>query len=556
MSTNCFIKFKTSVENLSLPEKFTFPFYYEPNPLSILAAQELQEYLSTQSDIEHNFGLNNNQKGLIIGKMFGVLVVQNQQNEIGYLAAFSGKLSESNHHEKFVPPIYDILKEDGSYRVAEKEITAISAKIDEIENNSTYINLFQELLILKEKANTDIEKEKNRIRERRNKRRVEIKKAKSTLSDDKLAVFQLKINQEGINTKFYINELIVHWENKINLLKQEIFPFQSKLDYLKNYRKEKSAQTQHQLFLEYKFLNAKQEESSLLDIFKEIVPPAGAGECALPKLLQYAFIHKLKPIAMAEFWWGASPKSEIKKHKQFYPSCIGKCKPILSHMLKGIEVDDNLLIINQGIDKKIKYVYEDDDIIIINKPNELLSVPGKKINDSVYSRILKNHPTITGPVIVHRLDMSTSGLMLIAKNKEVYKNLQQQFINRTIKKRYVAILDGIVKEQKGVIKLPLRVDVNDRPKQLVCVEHGRSAVTYWELIATKENSTRVYLYPVTGRTHQLRVHCAHNHGLNTPIAGDDLYGIKKDRLYLHAESITFQHPTSNKEMKFSVKPNY
>tara|TARA_R110001592_G_scaffold37439_5_gene124883 strand:- start:4438 stop:6108 length:1671 start_codon:yes stop_codon:yes gene_type:complete len=556
LSTNCFIKFKTSVENLSLPEKFTFPFYYEPNPLSILAAQELQEYLSTQSDIEHNFGLNNNQKGLIIGKMFGVLVVQNQQNEIGYLAAFSGKLSESNHHEKFVPPIYDILKEDGSYRVAEKEITAISAKIDEIENNSTYINLFQELLILKEKANTDIEKEKNRIRERRNKRRVEIKKAKSTLSDDKLAVFQLKINQEGINTKFYINELIVHWENKINLLKQEIFPFQSKLDYLKNYRKEKSAQTQHQLFLEYKFLNAKQEESSLLDIFKEIVPPAGAGECALPKLLQYAFIHKLKPIAMAEFWWGASPKSEIKKHKQFYPSCIGKCKPILSHMLKGIEVDDNLLIINQGIDKKIKYVYEDDDIIIINKPNELLSVPGKKINDSVYSRILKNHPTITGPVIVHRLDMSTSGLMLIAKNKEVYKNLQQQFINRTIKKRYVAILDGIVKEQKGVIKLPLRVDVNDRPKQLVCVEHGRSAVTYWEVIATKENSTRVYLYPVTGRTHQLRVHCAHNHGLNTPIAGDDLYGIKKDRLYLHAESITFQHPTSNKEMKFSVKPNY
>jgi tRNA pseudouridine32 synthase/23S rRNA pseudouridine746 synthase len=556
LSENCFTPFNTSIQNFSLPEKFTFPFYYEPHPLSILAARELQEYLVTQTEIEHNFGLNDNQTGLVIGKMFGVLVVQNEKNEVGYLSAFSGKLSESNHHEKFVPPVYDILKKDGSYRRAEKEITVISTQIDELETNSSYKKLVQELLLLKEKATLDIEEEKNRIRERRNKRRIEIKKSKNTLSSDELDVFQQKINQEGINTKFYINELTAHWENKINLLEEKILPFQSKLDYLKNYRKEKSAKTQHQIFLEYKFLNANQKESSLLDIFKDIVPPAGAGECALPKLLQYAFIHNLKPIVMAEFWWGASPKSEIKKHKQFYPSCIGKCKPILSHMLKGLDVDDDLLVINQGIDKKIKYVYEDDAIIIINKPNELLSVPGKKINDSVYSRILKSHPTITGPVIVHRLDMSTSGIMIIAKNKEAYKILQQQFINRTIKKRYVAILDGVIKEQKGVIKLPLRVDVNDRPKQLVCTEHGRSAVTYWEVIETNEGSTRVYLYPVTGRTHQLRVHCAHSDGLNTPIAGDDLYGIKKDRLYLHAESITFQHPVSNKEMKFNAKPKY
>lgn len=556
MLDHCFTPFKNSISNFSLPDKFTFPFYYEPHPICILASKELQEYLINQTDLEHNFGLNEHQKGLIIGKMFGVLVVQNQKNEIGYLSAFSGKLSESNHHKKFVPPVYDILEEDGLYRTAEKEITTISNEIDEIENNSNYKNLFQELLVLKAKAKNDIEVEKNRIRERRNKRRAEIKKLKSTLSVDELADFQLKINQEGINTKFYINELAAHWENKIKLVEQRINPLQSKLDFLKNYRKEKSAKTQYEIFLEYKFLNAKKEESSLLDIFKDIIPPAGAGECALPKLLQYAFIHNLKPIAMAEFWWGASPKSEIKKHKQFYPSCIGKCKPILSHMLKGLKVDDDLLIINQGLDKKIKYVYEDEDIIIINKPNELLSVPGKKITDSVYSRILKSHPTLTGPVIVHRLDMSTSGIMIVAKNKESYKLIQQQFINRTIKKRYVAVLDGNITEKKGVIKLPLRVDVNDRPKQLVCFEYGRNAVTYWEVIETNEKYTRLYLYPVTGRTHQLRVHCAHNDGLNTPIKGDDLYGLKKDRLYLHAESITFNHPTTNKEMKFSVKPNF
>ena len=556
MSTNCFIKFKTSVENISLPEKFNFPFYYEPHPLAFIASKELQEYLESQTVIEHNFGLESGRDELIIGKMFGVLVVKNQSNEIGYLAAFSGRLAETNYHENFVPPVYDILDEQGVFRTAERELNIINEKVITLENDTIYLNLKSELAKLLDKFDTEINSEKNRLRIRRNKRRATFKSVKDSLTEEGLEIYQAKINQEGINSKFYIDELTEHWQNKIEEFSQSIKPIQSKIDYLKKYRKEKSAETQHQLFLNFKFLNINKEEKSLLDIFNKIAPPGGAGECAAPKLLQYAFLNNLTPITMAEFWWGAPPKSEIKKHKQFYPSCIGKCKPILSHMLEGMKIDDNPLVIHQGIDKEIEYLYEDKDIIIINKPNELLSVPGKIITDSVYTRIIQKDKSITGPVIVHRLDMSTSGIMVIAKNKIAYKILQQQFINRTIKKKYVAILDGVIKNKKGVINLPLRVDLNDRPKQLVCYEHGRKALTYWEVVETSITNTRINLFPVTGRTHQLRMHCAHIDGLNSSIMGDDLYGVKKDRLYLHAESINFQHPTSNKEMQFTIKSNF
>jgi tRNA pseudouridine32 synthase/23S rRNA pseudouridine746 synthase len=556
LSTNCFIKFKASVENISLPKKFTFPFYYEPHPLALIASKELQEYLENQTEIEHNFGLNSNREELVIGKMFGILVVKNQNNELGYLAAFSGRLAETNYHENFVPPVYDILHKDGVFRTAEKELNKINEEVIALENNLKYLKLKKALSKLHENFVADIITERDRLRTRRNKRRALFKSIKNTLSVKELEAYQNKINQEGINSKFYIDELTQHWENKIEKFNQVISPYQSRIDYLKKYRKEKSAETQHQLFLNFKFLNINKEEKSLLDIFSKIAPPGGAGECAAPKLLQYAFLNDLTPITMAEFWWGAPPKSEIKKHKQFYPSCIGKCEPILSHMLKGIELDDNPLVINQATEKEIEYIYEDDDIIIINKPNELLSVPGKKITDSVYSRIVAKYKSLTGPVIVHRLDMSTSGVMILAKTKPAYKILQQQFINRSIKKRYVALLEGIIKEKKGIIDLPLRVDIYDRPKQLVCYEHGRSALTHWEVIEIKENKTRIYLYPVTGRTHQLRVHCAFTDGLNTPILGDDLYGLKQDRLYLHAETIVFNHPTTNKKMKFSVKPKF
>ncbi|WP_367890038.1 RluA family pseudouridine synthase [Polaribacter batillariae] len=259
---------------------------------------------------------------------------------------------------------------------------------------------------------------------------------------------------------------------------------------------------------------------------------------------------------MAEFWWGISPNSAIRKHKNFYPACQSRCKPILKHMLAGIKMDENPFTKEIFIDKKLEIIFEDEVLIVVNKPAEFLSVPGKEISDSVYSRIKAKYPEAKGPLIVHRLDMSTSGILLLTKTKEAHKILQSQFINRTVKKRYVALLDGNLLANKGKIKLPLRVDLDDRPKQLVCYEHGKNAETLWEVIERKDNKTRVYFYPITGRTHQLRVHAAHKNGLNLPIVGDDLYGKKQNRLHLHAEFIEFLHPNTNEKMSFRMAPDF
>ena len=260
---------------------------------------------------------------------------------------------------------------------------------------------------------------------------------------------------------------------------------------------------------------------------------------------------------MAEFWWGQSPNSEVRQHKQFYPSCKSKCEPILmGHMLQDLEMEENPFIMNHAEGKDIEIVYEDEVMLAINKPTEFLSVPGKTISDSVYARIAAKYPDATGPLIVHRLDMSTSGLLLIAKDEETYVKLQSQFIKRTIKKRYVALLDGVLKEKEGFIDLPLRVDLDDRPRQLVCYEHGKQARTNWEVIEVKNNQTRVYFYPISGRTHQLRVHASHEMGLKTPIVGDDLYGTKANRLHLHAEQLIFSHPITKEIITVSTSADF
>jgi len=224
--------------------------------------------------------------------------------------------------------------------------------------------------------------------------------------------------------------------------------------------------------------------------------------------------------------------------------------------LHGMELDENPFLQNPAKGKDIEIVFGDNYLAVIHKPTEFLSVPGKDVSDSVLERIRTRYPDATGPLIVHRLDMSTSGLMLIAKTNEVYLNLQSQFIKRTIKKRYVALLEGIIQENEGEINLPLRVDLDNRPYQLVCDKHGQAARTLWKVIERRNNQTLVYFYPVTGRTHQLRVHAAHVKGLNTPIVGDDLYGTKADRLHLHAEQINFKHPITKEELTFTQKATF
>lgn len=540
--SNKFQHFKTNISGIPLPEKFTFPFYYEPHELSEIAAKELQDYLETQTDFEHNFGLQGNQKGLVIGKMFGVLVCQDEKGNLGYLWGVSGKLADSNLHDKFVPPVFDMLTQDSFFKQEEAILNQYNRKIEQLEQSQELIDAKESLQQTEVEAKTDILRQKKRIKTLKKERDAK-RKSFENLSPKEIEQLEFELSEESKKESILLKKMTKYWNLTVESRKLKVESLQKEIDDLKLERATKSSELQQKLFEQYKFLNISKETKSVGEIFDNN-PPAGAGECAAPKLLHYAFKHNLKPIALAEFWWGQSPKSEVRKHKQFYPACRSKCEPILAHMLDGIEMDANPLLENPAEGKDIEIVFEDEHLAVINKPAEFLSVPGKNIQDSVYERVKRRYPEATGPLIVHRLDMSTSGLLLIAKSEEIYKNLQSQFIKRTVKKRYVALLDGIVKQPEGIINLPLRVDLDNRPNQLVCYEYGKPAETHFKVIEIKNKKTRIHFFPISGRTHQLRVHASHSLGLNCPIFGDDLYGTKADRLHLHAEKITFAHPIS------------
>jgi len=548
MPPTLFQEFKQSISGIPLPERFTFPFYYEPHPLSIIAANELQKHLETQTDFKHNFGLDAQKEGLAIGKMFGVLIVQDASGHIGYLWAFSGKLAESNHWPHFVPTVYDMLDEDGYFKIEEININELTKAIEKLEQDPEFLTSIENLKKIIQQAELELSTQKNKIKSGK---KLRADQRKCTAAEIELEALNKASQEEGILLK----KMTQYWRYKREEATKNFDSFTTKINHLKELRKEKSASLQQKLFEEYAFLNQYGTSKSLGSIFQGN-PPAGAGECSAPKLLHYAFRNQLRPIAMAEFWWGQSPKSEVRKHKQFYPACTGKCEPILAHMLEGIKMEANPFKINQADGKELEIMYEDEYLAVVNKPEEFLSVPGKQVTDSVFTRVKLRYPKATGPLVVHRLDMSTSGLLLIAKSSEIYKKLQSQFIKRQIKKQYVALLNGIIREDTGTITLPLRVDLDNRPSQLVCFEHGKAAQTNWEVIQRMKDQTLIRFYPITGRTHQLRVHAAHPSGLNSPIVGDDLYGTKANRLHLHAESITFQHPVSMEIMTISVAANF
>ena len=551
-----FQTFKSDISGISLPEKFTFPFYYEPHQLSIIAATALQDYLETQTNFDHNFGLRENQEGLVIGKMFGVLVCENSKGELGYLWAFSGKLANGNHHDYFVPTIFDMLQKDGFYKIEEETVNVINREIERLEESEAYLKAIEKVNQTNLQATNEIQIQKERIKSEKINRDEKRIIAEQTLDFESYKSVQKELSEASKQESILLKQMTKYWNFQKENAKNELDKLISEITALKELRKQKSSALQQRLFDAYSFLNQSGERKSIGEIFNNN-PPAGAGECAAPKLLHYAFENQLKPIAMAEFWWGKAPNSEIRKHKQFYPACKSKCEPILmTHMLQGLDMEANPFEENPAEGKEIKIVYEDDVLLVINKPAEFLSVPGKKIQDSVYQRIKDRYPNATGPLIVHRLDMSTSGLLLIAKDEETYIKLQSQFIKRTIKKRYVALLDGILKEKEGFIDLPLRVDLDDRPRQLVCYEHGKQAQTKWEVIEVKNNQTRVYFYPISGRTHQLRVHASHELGLKTPIVGDDLYGSKSNRLHLHAEQLVFTHPVTKEIITITEKAEF
>jgi len=547
LNSHCFSFFEHDTSHLDLPRKFTFPFYYQPQPLAVLAVEQLQQQLEMQADV---IGNEDN-----TGKMFGVLVVKNSQQQLGYLAAYSGQLDDHISDINFVPFVSDMQLQDTIFLAENRIINNINAEIEQLENSEQLSAMNFKFNQASEIYQQKLLTQQSLMITSRQDRKQQRSAAIEQLSDTEFEQLKIVLSGQSIQEKKQLQALKLHWQEKLELLQQDLQQVNNEIAKLRKQRKSRSRNLQKKLFAQYQFLNANGETKDLNAIFAELpehTPPAGAGDCAAPKLLQYAYQHDLMPIAMAEFWWGAAPKSAIRQHKNYYPSCYSKCQPILGHMLKGLDVDDNPLLINPALGKDLVIVYQDADLLVVNKPAEFLSVPGKNIEDSVYLRIKTQFPHASGPLLVHRLDMSTSGLLLIALNKRAHKALQKQFIERTIEKRYVALVTGDVAGDSGVIDLPLRLDFDDKPRQMVCYQQGKQALTTWQVLERKNNTTRLYLYPKTGRTHQLRVHCAHKLGLNMPIVGDDHYGLKADRLHLHAEYLSFNHPISHQIIEFEV----
>lgn len=544
-----------SISEITLPERFTFPFYYEPHPLAKMAAAELQHYLETQTGLDHNFGLNGDKDGTAIGKMFGILVVQDAEGRLGYLSAFSGKLAGSNDHPKFVPPVFDMLVEDSFFLKKVEVINTINARVKEISSNEYYQQLSQDAERISAESLQEISALKQQLKDNKQNRKKLREAFKNSLDQQEYDLAEADLVKQSLYDKHQLKTLTDKWEDILGDVRTKLAQFEADIEALKNERRERSAALQQQLFEQYVFLNKDGKTKSLQEIFSLTPfgkPPSAAGECATPKLLQFAFSNGYKPIAMAEFWWGAAPKSEIRKHKHFYPACTGKCKPILAHMLEGMLIDEDPLLHAPKEIGNLEIVYEDESFVVVNKPAGLRSVPGVNVSDSVYTR-LKHILGDTEPLIIHRLDMDTSGLLVVAKTREAHKYIQRQFLERTVRKRYTALLSKVIDQSEGEIDLPLATDFLNRPRQLVCFETGKKSVTKWKVTKRYDSMTRVDFWPLTGRSHQLRMHSAHELGLNAPIVGDDLYGTAAERMYLHAAYLEFVHPENKKKVRFEAE---
>ena len=577
------------------PRQFTYPFCYDVDPLAEAASEELQHYIAAT-------GLMSAEKGC--GKMFGVLVVEYKDEagalQRGFLAAYSGLLGGRNDWQYFVPPVFDAQQPDGHFKRTEREISAINREIAAIEHDAEYLQSMAQHEETMKRLQAEVEAFKVEVdaaKARRDARR----KSGEPLSEEE----QAEMVRESQFMKAELRRRRKAMEQADSTLNTQHSTF---LKSLQRKRKQMSDELQRWLFAAYRMLNAKGEERDLIDIFREYthaMPPAGAGDCCAPKLLQYAYQHRLRPVCMAEFWWGESPASEIRHHLHYYPACRSKCLPILTHMLKGLDVAPNPLAQKRHTAEP-RVLYADEYILVVDKPAGMLSVPGKaedsaSVSVEEYFANNSKFKTQNSKFLkaAHRLDMDTSGLLVLARTEQAYVELQRQFASRETVKRYEAVLSGVPKHTTPhstfhsdvpesitqnsklkiqnsstqpdgcleAISLPLIADINDRPRQRVDMEHGKPALTLYNIVEVRaadantavayttkkadKSLTLVHLYPKTGRTHQLRVHCAHPQGLACPILGDPLYGTERaDRMYLHAAELTFRHPITGEPMHF------
>ena len=575
-----------------------------PRALAFVAARRVAAYVEQHPELT---------AGEVCGKMYGVLVVEAPGGCLAFLAAHSGLLGGRNDWPFFVPPVFDAQQPDGHFKTKEREISDMNRRIAELMQRPQLFEARQRLEQVRQQTDRVIAREREEVKARKA-RRDTMRREQPQMDDATKAM----LIRESQHDKAQLRRLMKRCEASVAEHQEALDVLEREIEALKRERHEGSDALQRWLFDQYVMLNAKGMRRTLIDIFARFngtLPPAGAGDCCAPKLLQFAYAHNLRPVSLAEFWLGAPPPTEVRRHLQFYPPCRSKCYPILQFMLKGLDAplpgaeevyplreeggvttndekgslddkasidtneahadkasfDDNGFLDAQGhIYKKcgasLHIIYEDEQMAVVSKPSGMLSVPGKSCRLSV-EIIVREHYGIAAdvPVIVHRLDMDTSGLLLIARTREAHKALQQQFLDHTVSKSYLALLDGIPHEgltgehvvwhssHTGTITLPLRPDLDDRPRQLVDFVHGKPAVTRFRLLKVIDGHQLIALTPVTGRTHQLRMHCAHHLGLNCPILGDPLYGNAIEpsaniaqRLYLHAEQITFRHPSSGK----------
>ncbi len=538
----------------SIPEKMNNPFDYEPHPLCISACKELQAQLADRTDWREEIDK---------GKMFGVLIVC-KADEIGYLTAYSGQIGGRSDWEDFVPAVFDYLQPDGYFKTHEAEITRINHSIAQMVKDPWMKKAEEEIAALEQSRQQTIALHQAKMKEAKAKR--DMRRSEGTLSDEE----EKAMTKESQFMKAELRRIKKSLAEKSDIEK-EYEERTTELARLKRQRKELSDRLQQWLFSQFRMLNPMGQSKDLLEIFRDTaakIPPAGSGECCEPKLLQYAYEHGYKPLQMAMFWWGESPKEEIRHHLQYYPACNGKCKPILHWMLPAdvFKSSSDISIYN-----KVEILFEDEQLAVIYKPEGLLSVPGKDPEaPSIYGMMRKKYPAASGPLIVHRLDMATSGLMIIAKTVFAYQRLQKEFLHHRVQKKYIAIIgcknretcERIMErafiENRPIISLPLMPDYLDRPRQIVSHEQGKESITEYEVLERiDETHLRIALYPKTGRTHQLRVHCAHQEGLDAPILGDPLYGNEQaSRLHLHAEEITFEHPLSGKKITIKRKADF
>lgn len=563
-------------------ERFPSPFdELGPHALARRAAEQVQAELRAGFiALGIPSGMLDGPEG---GKMFGVLIVREPGGRIGFLRSFSGMLAGRWDVPGFVPPLFDREARARLEPEGEAVVKALHARAEALRSSPELAALrdaleAQDARHARERAALRARHEARR--KQRHARRAELTAsgARETAKGEASAALDPErqgdkaeprpteplgetgkraalhaLDQESRGDKAEARRMEAAQEEERRALVPKGKRLERRLRALERLRRIVSRAMMKRLHDTYAVPNARGERRPLRALFASGEPPSGAADCAGPKLLAHAFMHGLRPLALAEFWWGVAPLSGGRASGAFYAACRDKCGPLLPYMLEGLPVaPPRPFAPPPSASEGLSILFEDAWLVVVDKPEGLLSVPGREalLTDSLLTRLRARYPHATGPLLVHRLDLDTSGLLVAALDSRAHETLQRQFLHRQVHKRYVAWVQGQVQGERGTIDLPMRVDLDDRPRQIHDAVHGKPAVTEWQVLERRDERTRVALFPHTGRTHQLRVHAAHPLGLGAPIIGDRLYGHPGERLLLHAEALSFLHPATGQRVTF------